>query len=263
MGDNVPVTPPDYALLDRLGAASQIFFPRPDLSRPPAGAEDVRFEVQPGVALSARLYAFDKSWPTILYFHGNGEVVGDHDDISEFYRGSGLNLLVVDFRGYGQSDGRPTFATLVSDGALAAARFHEALDARGFGEERLVMGRSLGAHPALEVAANASGRFSGLIIESGAGNMRRIASRFGVEANEAAGLVESHDRKIASITLPALFIHGERDDLIPIESAAELYGVIGSTQKEFVALEGAGHNDLLWLRAPEYFEAIKKFVAVI
>ena len=254
---------PDYGLLDRLGGASQIFFPRPDLSLPPSEAEDLWLEVEPGVRLGARLYGFDTGWPTILYFHGNGEVVGDHDDISELYRDTRLNLLVVDFRGYGRSDGRPSFGALVSDGPGAAARFHEALDSRGFGEKRLVMGRSLGAHPALEVAARAGDRFAGMIIESGAGNMRRIASRFGLGAAEAAALVEAHDAKIASITLPALFIHGERDELIPIESAVELYELIGSEQKAFVGLQGAGHNDLLWLRASEYFSAIRDFVASI
>ncbi len=255
------MTTPDYALLDRLSGTSQVFFPRRDQSRAPPGAEDLGLEVEEGVRLGARLYGFDHAWPTILYFHGNGEVVSDHDDISEFYRDSGLNLLVVDFRGYGRSDGQPTFATLVSDGPIAAKRFHEALDERGYGDGRLVMGRSLGAHPALEVAANAAERFSALILESGASNMRRLAARFGVDPEAAAALVEAHDAKIASIRLPTLFIHGERDDLIPIENAVELHGIIGSERKEFVALEGAGHNDLLWLRAPEYFEAIRKFVA--
>jgi pimeloyl-ACP methyl ester carboxylesterase len=137
------------------------------------------------------------------------------------------------------------------------------MDSRGFRGKRIVMGRSLGAHPALDVAANANAGFNGLIIESGAGNMRRLAARFGVDSGEAADLVAAHDQKIASIALPTLFLHGERDDLIPIESAVELYGLIGSVQKAFVPLQGAGHNDLLWLRAKEYFEAIREFLTLL
>jgi hypothetical protein len=91
---------PDYALLDRGGASARIFFPRPDRTEPPGDARDYLIEVAPGVSLGARLYARDADWPTILYFHGNGEVVGDHDDIAPLYHArAGANLFVVDFRG--------------------------------------------------------------------------------------------------------------------------------------------------------------------
>src|SRR5260221_971541 len=49
-------------------------------------------EVAPGVRLGARLYAADTAFPTIIYFHGNGEVAGDHDDIAKFYFSAGVNL---------------------------------------------------------------------------------------------------------------------------------------------------------------------------
>lgn len=252
---------PDYGLLDRMGAASSIFFPRPDFTLAPEGATDCRIEVDQGVSLSARLYTVGLPQPTILYFHGNGEVVGDHDDISAFYRQIGVNLFVVDFRGYGRSDGSPSFATLVADGPPAAGGFHRLLDELGFTGKRYIMGRSLGAHPALEIAANAPDRFAGVIIESGAGSMRRLAGRAGVAADEALALVAAHEAKVRSIAMPALVIHGERDELIPLASAAETYDTLGSTEKRFVVLQGAGHNDLLWLRAKEYFEAIAAFVA--
>jgi hypothetical protein len=253
-------TPPDYGLIDRAGVAAGIFYPRPDLTVPPAGAEDLALEVEPGISLRARLYTFDPSFATILYFHGNGEVVGDHDDIAPMYGQVGANLLVVDFRGYGRSGGRPSFATLVSDGPAVAARFHRLLDERAFRASRVVMGRSLGAHPALEIAANASAGFAGLIVESGAGNMRRLAARTG--GSEAVGeLVAAHEAKVRAITLPALFIHGERDELIPLPSAAETFDMIATERKEFVVLQGVGHNDLLWRRHSEYFAAIEEFVS--
>lgn len=251
---------PDYALIDRAGIGSTIFYPRADISLAPDGAEDLAIEVEPGVRLGARLYAFNRAFPTILYFHGNGEVVGDHDDIAPMYARIGANLLVVDFRGYGRSGGRPSFAALVSDGPAAARAFHGILDERGFGAYRLVMGRSLGAHPALEVAAHARDGFAALIIESGAGNLQRLASRAG-QGEDLEELVDRHEAKIGSITLPALFLHGERDELIPVSSAAETFDLIGSERKELVVLDGAGHNDLLWLRPREYFAAIQSFLA--
>jgi uncharacterized protein len=253
------VNSPDYSLLDRAGGGS-VFFPRPDHSAPPKGAADLTFDVEPGIALGARLYALDPTFRTILYFHGNGEVVGDHDDVAPFYGQIGANLLVVDFRGYGRSGGSPGFATLAADARTVAAQFHHLLDERRFAATRVVMGRSLGAHAALEIAANASDGFAGLIIESGAGNLRRLVARLGGATPEFAGLVDAHDEKIRSIALPALFLHGDRDDLIPMSSAEETFALLSSEQRDFVALQGVGHNDLLWGRRQEYFAAIDEFL---
>src|SRR5260221_6228231 len=106
-------------------------------------------EVAPGVRLGARLYAADTAFPTIIYFHGNGEVAGDHDDIAKFYFNAGVNLFVIEFRGYGDSDGSPSFETLVSDAGTSVDLAHKLLDAGGFAGERFIMGRSMGAHSAL------------------------------------------------------------------------------------------------------------------
>src|SRR5205085_9496075 len=101
-----------------------------------------------------------------------------------------------------------------------AAYFHAALDERRFSPRRLIMGRSLGAHPALELAANASDGFAGLIIESGAGNIRRMLERTGLLDTELGGaLAAAHEAKITSIALPTLLIHGEQDDLVPLSNA--------------------------------------------
>jgi pimeloyl-ACP methyl ester carboxylesterase len=78
-----------------------------------------------------------------------------------------------------------------------------------------------------------------------------------------AALVAAHEAKVRSIAMPALFLHGDRDELVSIESAAETFALLGSGDKEFVALEGAGHNDILWLSFREYFAAIARFVATL
>ena len=257
------MTTPDYSLLDRRGASARIFFPRPDPSEPPDGARDFRIEVAPGVELAGRLYATDPAWPTILYFHGNGEVVGDHDDIAPLYhQRASSNLFVVDFRGYGKSSGSPSFATLVGDAHPVATRFHQFLDELGLTAARFVMGRSLGSHSALEVASNAAGRFSGVIIESGASSLRRAVGLVGggLSPEERAELSAAHEAKIRGIQLPALIIHGRQDDLVPIATAEQLYELLAGTERELVVIPGAGHNDLLWVGLVPYFAAIDSFV---
>jgi pimeloyl-ACP methyl ester carboxylesterase len=239
-----------------------LFYPRPDPMPPPPGAEDLLFAVAPGVSLGVRFYPAGEALPTILYFHGNGEVASDHDGIAPMYHAAGANLLVCEFRGYGRSGGRPSFAALVDDCGPIVAAFHEYLDQRGFGGARFVMGRSMGANCALEIAANHSERFAGLVIESGAGNVKRLVARAGLaDADErAAGLIAGHEEKLRRIEVPTLIIHGERDELIPLPYAAELYGMLENSRAELLVISGAGHNDILWLGQREYFEAIGKFV---
>ncbi|HXZ86802.1 MAG TPA: alpha/beta fold hydrolase, partial [Myxococcota bacterium] len=237
----------DYSLLDPVSAA--IFHPRADRSRPPAGALELAAEVAPGVSLGARFHALTGSSPNILLFHGNAEVVGDYDEIAADYRKAGAGLLVVDFRGYGRSGGEPRFSSMLADAPLAAASLCAALDARGFAGPWFAMGRSLGTHCALELAARAAARFAGLIVESGSGELARLARLAGLDPAEPAlaQLLERHDAKLRSIELPLLAIHGERDELIPLADARALVERLGSSSKRFEVIPGAGHNDLWWV----------------
>lgn len=254
---------PDYALLDRAGAGAMIFYPRPDPSPAPPGGRDIPIEVEPGVTANARWYGASGADAAFLYFHGNGEVAGDHDGIQPLYQEIGATLFVAEFRGYGKSTGSPTMAALVGDTGAIVRAFHETLDAEGFTGSRFVMGRSLGSHPALEAAANHADRFQGFVIESGAANLRRMAARLGVdiEGDEAAGLVEAHEAKVSSIQLPVLILHGERDELIPVEQAAYLHDQLAHLPREIVVIPGAGHNDILPVGYRQYFGAIRDFIA--
>jgi len=252
---------PDYALLDRAGAAAAMFYPGADPYPPPEGASDLLIAVDDRASIGARFYPHDASRPTLLYFHGNGEVASDHDGIAPLYHAIGVNLFVAEFRGYGRSTGTPTLASMIGDAHAVAASFHETLDRLGFAPERLVMGRSLGTHPALELAAHAARPLRGLIVESGAGNLRRMLERMGLLDTEAGGrLAAAHEAKVASIRVPALLIHGESDELVPLSSAFALRDGLTGCERTLVTIPGAGHNDLLWAGRDRYFEAIEEFV---
>lgn len=252
----------DYGVLDRAELSTPIFYPRPDRTLAPPGAVDHAIDVAPGVALSARHYAAPGSAATFLYFHGNGEVVSDHDDIAPLYHRIGIDLFVVDYRGYGRSGGRPTFETLVSDALPVAERFHALLDAQGHPGARFLMGRSLGSHPVLEIAARRPEGFRGLILESAAADLRRLLGRLvtPAAASVAEPLVAAHEAKIASITLPTLLLHGERDEIIPLAHATGVRDLLSTPDKTLVVIPGAGHNDILWRGGDLYFGAIRGFV---
>jgi pimeloyl-ACP methyl ester carboxylesterase len=124
------------------------------------------------------------------------------------------------------------------------------------------MGRSMGANPALEIAANHAERFNGLIIESGAGNLRRLALRAGLDPEDehVRTLLDGHEDKIRGIGVPVLIIHGQNDELIPLPFAAELFNLLPPGSTELVVIPNAGHNDILWLGYREYFAAIETFI---
>ena len=121
------------------------------------------------------------------------------------------------------------------------------------------MGRSMGRHAAFELAANSpDGALQGVIIESG----RPILGNFcyGLEPAVAEALEAGYRAKVASISLPALVIHGELDTLAPVAQAREMYESFASEQKRILTIPGAGHNDLLYRGINEYFTAIREFV---
>lgn len=252
----------DYSLLDRIALRAPLFYPQRSESSPPAFATDHLIEVASDVSLGARFYLGDIDWPTILYFHGNGEVAADHDDIAPHYHRIGINLFVADYRGYGQSSGQPTFVSLIADAHAVAERFHAMLDDRQMRGPRFVMGRSLGAHPALELAARRPDRLRGVIIESGAADMRRLYERFAAPAPsiEAEALIASNESKIACVTLPALLLHGERDTLIPPVFAQHVHDLIRSAERTIVIIARAGHNDIFWVGGERYLGAVQRFV---
>jgi pimeloyl-ACP methyl ester carboxylesterase len=254
---------PDYALLDRRGLAQGLFYPRRDVSGPPQGATDHRVDVGDGVQVACRFYALDHLRPSLLFFHGNGEIASDYDMIAPAYHEIGANLLVADYRGYGASGGRPSFASLISDAHPVLSRFHALLDEEGFSGRRFVMGRSLGGLPAAELAATAHQRLAGLIIESSAPSLTRIRRRAGIDESdsEIARVVEAHDLRLAAIRLPVLQIHGEWDEIIPLQHGVAFHEGLATDAKQLVIIPGAGHNDIGWVGRELYFGALAGFIA--
>ncbi|HEX2964772.1 MAG TPA: alpha/beta hydrolase, partial [Syntrophorhabdaceae bacterium] len=125
---------PDYAAIDDHTILSYIFYPRVNFSISPKWGFDVFVTVEEGAVVHCRFYKEDNTWPWILHFHGNGEVVSDYDELSLFYLKNGLNLVVADYRGYGKSTGEPSLANLVHDSHIIYRAVVQELSERGFNE---------------------------------------------------------------------------------------------------------------------------------
>ncbi len=253
----------DYSALDQPHILGFVFYPRRYWMKPPPGAADHQVPVEEGVSVSCRFYPVGESAPNILFFHGNGEVVCDYDDMAPLYSREGINFFVADYRGYGQSGGEPSFSNTVADSHVVLDYLREILRAEGYAGPLFVMGRSLGSLSAVELAANSSQQLKGLIIESGFASAGRLISYLlpvfrsvQLEEFEKANL-----GKIGSITMPVLILHGQYDEVIPHEQAEVFFENVGSKDKRLLTIPGAGHNDIMLIGMREYFAAIREFVS--
>jgi pimeloyl-ACP methyl ester carboxylesterase len=257
-----PIPTQDFSLLDRPEILSFMFYPRQDASPPPPGARDLMVPVAEGVAVHCRWYPRTRESPTVLFFHGNGEVVADYDGLAPVYHQHGISLFAADYRGYGRSGGRPGFGAMLADALLVCDAFHAALDEEGATDARFIMGRSLGGLSAVEAAARRPERFRGLILESATAGARGW-NRFAAPGEDPAAwdaLLEGQRAKLRAVTLPLLSIHGEQDELIPVQTALEIQQLVSSTEKQIEIIPSAGHNDLLYGGLDRYFGAIESFV---
>ena len=256
----------EFSLLDRPDILLFVFYPRQDLSNSPL-AENVTsylIPVDQDISISCCFYAGDKSYANILYFHGNGEIASDYEDIGSIFNQMGLNLFVADYRGYGRSGGMPTLTSMIKDAHPIFEGFKKTLQERGYSGKLFVMGRSLGSASAVEVAYNYQGQLQGLIIESGFASVVNLLEDLGMpvktfeleKSGEATGI-----ELITKITIPTLVIHGEYDHIVPPEEGKALYASSGAKDKRLLIIPGVDHNTIFFGGMEQYTNALKDFIA--
>ncbi|MCK5589665.1 MAG: alpha/beta hydrolase [Dehalococcoidales bacterium] len=254
----------DYSLLDQPEVLSFIFFPRKDVTKAPANASDYLIPIDSDVSISCRFYVHSQRAPSFIYFHGNGEVVSDYDHIAPIYNQLGINLFVADYRGYGASQGRPTFSNMISDALAIFKAFVDILNENHYSNDIFVMGRSLGSASAIEIAHHYQKQLKGLIIESGFASVINLLLHLGL-LTESLGLKDTEFpnlTKMRTITIPTLIIHGEYDSLIPPTEGKALFENAASRNKNLVIIPDAEHNDIILVGMESYFTAIKEFILV-
>jgi alpha-beta hydrolase superfamily lysophospholipase len=253
---------PDYSLIDQPSALMYIFYPRKDSTSCPENAFDLLAWVDDPVTVHCRFYTGNQKWPWILFFHGNGEVVSDYDEVAPLFHQRGLNLVVADYRGYGRSNGSPTLTALVQDSHAILRAIKKELSQRGLRSDLWVMGRSLGSISAIELAYRYQDAIRGLIIESGFPSVVRIMVHLGISSRQMN--LEAIDREclemIQKILIPTLIIHGERDTLVPLHEAKDILKHLGTDQKELLIIPAANHNDIMLVGFQKYFDTLQRFI---
>lgn len=256
-----PAPSAPFACLDRPEVLAVLFHPRRS-----SGAGNgrgtptaLRIPVEDGIHVGARLHMAHARGPGILFFHGNGEIADDYDDIGPLFNRMGINFMVVDYRGYGLSDGSPTVSAMMGDAYRIFDFLREWTSANGYTGPLIVMGRSLGSASALELAAGRADRIDGLVIESGFAWAGPLLARLGVDP-QRIGFDEDHGfantDKIGRFRGPTVIIHAEFDQIIPLDDGEALYAAAAAADKVMVTIPGAGHNDIFMRGLDRYLEAI-------
>lgn len=264
------MTPEERKLtfLDRPEIVRLIFYPRRHQGaiRETKDTYSLSITINKDINIVGRFYRTNeyKLAPTILFFHGNGEIATDYDFIGPTYQQMGINFFVADYRGYGQSDGHPSFSSMIADAHVIYQSFRKYLSENNFLGSVSVMGRSLGSASAIEIAAHYQSQLACLIIESGFASTYNLLRRLGIpsslllpEKEEAASTLPLTKK----VKIPTLFIHGENDMIIPLEDGIALHKNVASENKNILIVPGAGHNDLLLIGPDDYMEAIEKIIS--
>ncbi len=253
---------PNYAALDQPEILRFLFYPRKEWDQGPSGlfTQDLMIPVENDTVVGARFHLAGPEAPNILYFHGNGEIVADYDDLAEIYNDQGLNFLPVDYRGYGRSNGTPTVTSMLRDAGVIFEFVVRFLNRKQYTGPIIVMGRSLGSASALELSASHARKINGLIIESGFADTAALLRTLGVDTHRIASMENrgmGNLDKIQNYQGPVLIIHAEFDHIIPYSDGQALFDACTSADKTLLKIPGANHNDIFQHGLEAYMDAIR------
>jgi uncharacterized protein len=222
--------------------------------------EDVTLDVEPGVKIHGWFIRGSKEprAATILFSHGNAGNIGDRLDRVLSWRDLGADLLLYDYRGFGRSTGSPDEQGTYLDGRAA---YDYLVKSRGVDPKRLVlMGESLGCAISIQLALDRPA--AGLVLEAPFASIPHMASAIYPFLPARFFVRTRYDNldKISRVTAPLLVVQGTRDEVIPVEQGKMVFDA-ASSAKEYLAVEGAHHNDVYVVGGARYKTTLAGFLA--
>lgn len=175
---------------------------------------------------------------TVLHLHGNAANVSNHLPLVSWLPARGYNVLMIDYRGFGRSEGKPSLDGIVDDAAAALAYLRTRSDVDA--TRLIVFGQSIGGATALRMLArDAEGVRLG-VIDSAFASYRGIArdatagGPLSPLAALTAGVLPGADKDpiaaLKSIRLPLIFVHGARDSIIAAVNSERLHAAASNSQ---------------------------------
>ena len=224
------------------------------------GWEQVELQTADGLLLDAWWIPVEDARGKLLFFHGNaGNISHRLDSILQFHR-LGLSVLILDYRGYGRSEGRPSEEGTAQDARAGWRWLTEQQEASA--DEIVLFGRSLGAAVAAELAASLApqGQPAAGILESPFRSVPALGQQLYpfLPVRWLATLDYPTERYVTHIESPLLFIHSRDDEIIPFSEGEAVYRA-ANEPKELLTIRG-GHNTGFIDSEPDYSAGIDAFL---
>jgi uncharacterized protein len=219
--------------------------------------QDIFLVTEDNVRLHGWFVPHPESRHTLLVFHGNAGNVGHRVPWIKMLHEAAGHVLMIDYRGYGKSEGQPFEEGLYRDARAAYEWWTR--ERSGSGENLVLFGESIGGSVAVDLASKVP--VTGLILQSPfttAWDMAKTILPIGL-LQPLAGIHFDSASKIAGIRCPKLIIHGDQDEVVPFRLGKKLYD-LAQPPKRFYEVRGAGHNDLPWVAGEDYVAHLRDFL---
>ncbi|MFA5014907.1 MAG: alpha/beta hydrolase [Actinomycetota bacterium] len=245
-----------------LAQSNEVFHPKKKITLTPFDIrlyfEEVSFRSSDGINLSGWFVPVRNSRGAMLVFHGKGENISDGLTLIDYIRRRmGLTVFIIDYRGYGKSEGRPTEKGTYLD---ARAAWEYLTGPRKIKPQNIIIfGRSLGGPIAAWLAKEV--KPGALILDSTFTSVKDLAAQIYpyLPVRKFFRFNYPTIEYLKEITRPVLIIHSSEDDYIPYSHAIRLYNA-AKEPKQFLKIEGKHSNN--YIRSEKiYIEGIKYFIS--
>ena len=195
------------------------------------------------------------STKTVIYLHGNAQNVSAwYLAPVEIQKHVPVNFLLVDYRGYGKSTGKPSIEGVITD---AQAMYKYLID-KGFKPEDIsIYGRSIGGAIGLELGIRE--KVKSIVIQSSFTSLKEIAKVLFpfIPNNLVKNALWNSREIIKKINIPVLISHGDKDEIVPVSHSYKLYET-ANEPKKLIILKSATHNNISSYFNDEYFNVLKE-----
>ena len=239
---------------------ANLYFPMRRIEATPADIglrfEDVTITTADGVPLHGWFVPAPGSRRGILFFHGNAGNISHRLDTIRIFHEIGLNTLIIDYRGYGRSGGRPSEKGLYVDAEAAYDYISSRPDIDP--ASLVAFGRSLGGAVGIELAARRT--LSAIIIDSTFTSTADMARELIPFLPARVLITQKYDSldKVGSLSIPKLFIHSRDDEIVPFHHGESLFEAAAEPKKMHI-MRG-GHNEAFLLSENNYLQTLRDFL---
>ena len=237
-----------------------IYFPMETLDSTPKDwgyeFEDVYLQTSDGIQLHGWFIPTPGAGKTLLFFHGNAGNISHRRESIEIFLRLNLNVFIIDYRGYGRSQGKPNEKGTYADGDAAWDYLVNTRKVKP--DDIVIFGRSLGGAVATHLAA--SSKPAALIVESAFSSARDMANIVLPLVSYLVYLRFNYDTvdTIQKVTCPVLVIHSKDDEIIPYRLGLKIYQS-AKQPKSHLVIRG-GHNDGFYISGTDYTEGLRTFM---